>query len=204
MNKKKYSVVVFDLGNVLIPFDYKVVINGFEEIEEGLGHKFYKLYYDNYHIHRKFESAQLSEDQFLSIMLDWLDHKVSQEEFCTIYSSLFSLNQDVIDLLPILKKDYKLVLLSNTNSIHQRYSWSKNSFLEHFDKLVLSHEVAAFKPDKKIYRAVESFTQEPSDKHIFIDDILDYVNGAKALGWDGIQFTGYENLVSDLKLRGIL
>jgi len=32
---------------------------------------------------------------------------------------------------------------------------------------------------------------------------LDYVEGAKRLGWDGIQFKGYDDLVNELKKRGI-
>ena len=32
-----YSVMIFDLGNVLIPFDYHIVIGKLEKIETGLG-----------------------------------------------------------------------------------------------------------------------------------------------------------------------
>ena len=99
---------------------------------------------------------------------------------------------------------YKLILLSNTSGIHQKYGWEKYSFIKNFDKLILSHEVGAVKPEEKIYKAVEEFTLEKSETHIFIDDILDYVNAAKTLGWDGIQFVGYENLENEFKLRNIL
>jgi len=82
--------------------------------------------------------------------------------------------------------------------------WEKYNFLEHFDKLILSHEVGAIKPEEKIYRAVEEFTNEPSEKHIFIDDIAEYVEGAKKLGWKGIQFKSHEQLTEDLKLYDIV
>ena len=204
MTSRKYSAVVFDLGNVLIPFDYLIIINRLNKIESRLGDKFYDLYKTNYHVHREFESWKLSTDDFIKIMLDWLDHKVNGEEFCELYSNIFTVNKDVAALLPEIKKKYKLVLLSNTNYIHQKYGWEKYDFINHFDKLVLSHEAGAIKPEEKIYRTVEAFTQLPSEEHIFIDDIEEYVNGAKKLGWDGIQFTGYENLVIELKKRGIL
>jgi putative hydrolase of the HAD superfamily len=204
LTSRKYSAVVFDLGNVLIPFDYSIIINRLNEIDEGLGDRFYNLYKENYHIHREFESWKLSTDEFIRIMLEWLDNKVNREEFCELYSNIFTVSKDVAALLPEIKKKYKLVLLSNTNYIHQKYGWEKYDFIKHFDKLVLSHEAGSIKPEEKIYRTVEAFTQLPSEEHIFIDDIEEYVNGAKKIGWDGIQFIGYENLVSELKKREIL
>ena len=204
MTSRKYSAVVFDLGNVLIPFDYSIIINRLNKIENGLGDKFYDLYKTNYHIHREFESWKINTDDFIKIMLDWLDHKVNREEFCELYSNIFTVNKDVAELLPEIKKKYKLVLLSNTNYIHQKYGWEKYDFIKHFDKLVLSHEAGAIKPEEKIYRTVETFTKLPSEEHIFIDDIEEYVNGAKKIGWDGIQFTRYENLVYELMQRKIL
>jgi putative hydrolase of the HAD superfamily len=97
-----------------------------------------------------------------------------------------------------------LVLLSNTNNIHKKYGWEKYSFLNNFNKLILSHEVGAVKPEKEIYKSVENHTKESAEKHIFIDDVKEYVEAAKQLGWDGIQFVGYENLLQELKSRKIL
>lgn len=204
MKNRIYSVIVFDLGNVLIPFDYNKVINKLNSIKSGLGSSFYKKYKDNYHVHRKFETWELSNDQFLDIMIDWCEGAVSKEEFCHIYADLFSENQEVIDLLPKLKQNYKLVLLSNTNDIHKRYGWEKYNFIKYFDKLILSHEVNAVKPDEKIYKAVERYTQLKPEEHIFIDDIREYGLGAEKLGWDSIHFQGYDKLKEELTKRNIL
>jgi len=201
---RKYSVIVFDLGNVLIPFDYQIVLKQLNEIDSGLGVKFSEFFKNNYHIHQSFERWEITTDEFISTLLKVLDNKLGTEEFCKIYSSLFTTNDDVIALLPELKKNYKLELLSNTNYIHQKYGYGHYEFLNHFDKLFLSHEIGAIKPEEKFYKAVETYTQKPPDEHIFIDDVEDYVDGAKKMGWDGIQFTGYDNLVSEFKLRGIL
>jgi HAD superfamily hydrolase (TIGR01509 family) len=197
------SVIVFDLGNVLIPFDYDKVTDNLNKIEPGLGQKFYTLYRDNYDIHQKYERWELSDDEFLDIMTDWVDHKVSREEFCRIYSDLFVVNEDTTALLPDLKKNYTLVVLSNTNYIHQKYGWEKYEFIKHFDKLILSHEVGAIKPEEKIFRAVESFTGKPPEEHLFIDDIAEYAAGAKKMGWDSVQFITHEKLLEDFRQRGI-
>ena len=47
MKKRKYSTIVFDLGNVLIPFDHGLWINNFNKIETGLGDRYYKLYLEH-------------------------------------------------------------------------------------------------------------------------------------------------------------
>ena len=204
MNKKQFSVIVFDLGNVLIPFNYNIFLKKLEDIEGGLGKKFYDLYKENYHVHQKFERWELSNSEFLSIVLGWLDNKIDEEYFCEIYSDIFSENKELTALLPILKEDFILVLLSNTNDIHRRYGWSRFDFLQHFDKLVLSHEVGAIKPEEMIYRAVTDFTKEQPEKHLFIDDVVEYAEGAKKLGWDALQFTGTKELIDQFKARGIL
>ncbi|MFH1197922.1 MAG: HAD family phosphatase [bacterium] len=204
MNYRKYSVIVFDLGNVLIPFNYDIVKEKIEKIEKGLGEKFMNLYAENYHVHRDYECSKLTTEQFLSIMIEWLDNKIDTENFCKIFSEIFTENKEVSALLPILKKDYKLVLLSNTNYIHQKYGWEQSWFVSLFDKLVLSYQVGANKPDLKIYKAVEEFTQLPPEEHLFIDDVADYAQGARNAGWDAIQFIGYNDLIEQLKLRGII
>ena len=199
----KYSVIVFDLGNVLLPFDYTKVIDFANTLKKDLGNNFAKLYRENYHIHREYESGKITTDDFVNTMLDWLEFKVTGEEFCKIFSNIFTHNWEVIDLLPKLKKNYTLCLLSNTNEIHEKYGYGHEKFLKTFDKLFLSYKVGAIKPEEKIYRAVEDYTKKPSAEHLFIDDIPEYVNGAKTCGWDAVQFTGYNDLIEELKTRKI-
>ncbi len=200
----KYSIIVFDLGNVLLPFTYTKMIEEFEIVQPGLGEKFKALYHQNYNIHRNFERGELSNNQFLDIMMEWLEHKIDRENFCKLFSHIFTENKELTNLLPILKQKYRLVLLSNTNQIHMEYGWQKFSFLQNFEKMILSHEVKAVKPEEKIFRAVEEFTKEPSANHFFIDDILEYVDGAKNCGWGGAQFVTNQKLLADFKSNGIL
>ncbi len=204
MLTNNYSVIVFDLGNVLINFDYNIAIKKLDSIEQNLGRKFYDNYRANYHIHRQFEKGVLTEEEFLEIMLANLDHKVEAEDFCRIYSEIFEPNQEVISLLPKLKNKYQLILLSNTDPLHKKYGWEKYEFLSQFDHKVLSFEANSVKPEEKIYRTVEQFSQSPSHKHLYIDDIPEYVEAAKQLGWDAIQFLNYNQLYEELRGRGIL
>lgn len=201
---RKFSAVVFDLGMVLVPFDYKIMVKRLEAIENGLGTQFIESYKQNYDIHRDFERGFISESDFIDRMLMVLNHKIGAETFKKFYSEIFTFNQNVIDLLPVIKKNYRLFLLSNTNVIHQHYGWKDFPFIRHFEKLILSHEIGAVKPEEKIYRAVEAVSGLPSEEHIFIDDIEEYADAAIRLGWEGIHFTGYRDLVEKLHSKHII
>jgi len=203
-NRNKYSVIVFDLGNVLIPFNYQATINNLNLIDPGLGQKFIDFYKSHYELHRSHERGDITSENFINRMLSVLDNKLDKETFCQFFSNIFTENRDVISLLPVLKEKYQLVLMSNTNLIHYDYGWKKYDFIKYFDKLILSHEVHAVKPEPAIYKAVESFTGRPPQEHIFIDDIPEYTDAAKKLGWDAICFIGYDNLVKELSERGII
>jgi len=200
---RKYSAIVFDLGMVLIPFNYSIAVNKLNQIEKNLGNRFIEFYNSNYHLHREFEKGLISGSEFLNKMLAIVDHKLDRESFCKIYSEIFTLNKDVANLLPVLKKDYKLFLLSNTNSIHRKYGWQDCKFLKYFDELILSYEVKSLKPEKEIYRAVEKASGFSSAEHFFIDDVQEYVDAAKIIGWDAVQFVDYDRLIIDLKNRDI-
>jgi len=202
--QRKYSVIVFDLGNVLLPFNYELAAKKLNKIDPGLGLRFWKYYTDNYHLHRGFERGDISEEDFLHKMLEALEYKISREVFFELYSKIFTVNEDVAGLLPELKKKYMLVLLSNTNTIHRKYGWQEYGFLKLFDKLILSYEVNALKPESAIYESVEKFTKKPPGEHIFIDDVEEYAESARKAGWDAVWFNGYENLIEEFKKRKIL
>lgn len=203
MSSRKYSAIVFDLGNVLIPFDYRIAIDNLNKIEDGLGNRFIEFYKSNYHLHRDFEKGIIPESDFIKTIIKAAKNKIDEETFKKYYSDIFSVNDDVVSLLPTLREKYKLFLLSNTNSIHQKYGWQKYKFLKYFDKLILSHEVGSVKPEEKIYREVEMASGLPSAEHFYIDDIREYVDAAKNLGWDAVQFVSYKQLLGDLKRRNI-
>jgi len=201
---QKTSVIVFDLGNVLLPFDYEEVIRKFEHVERGLGKTFADYYKSNYEVHRKFERGEYTTEEFTEIMLDVLHHKIDKDKFYEIYSKIFTVNERLVATLPVLKKKYQLVLMSNTNAIHEKYGWKDYGFLRHFDRLVLSHEVGAVKPEPEIYKTVEAYTRVNPQEHFYVDDIFEYIQAARQLGWNAVQFVDNEKLFDEFRNRGIV
>lgn len=203
MSNRKYSVIVSDLGNVILPFDYETAVNKLELIEKGLGRKFLTYLKSNYELHRKNERGDITSEEFIRIMIGVLDYKVNAEEFCNIYSKIFVVNEPLVSLLAELHKKYTLILLSNTNKIHRDYGWGNLPFLKYFDKLILSYKVHAVKPEPEIFKAVETYTKTPPEKHLFIDDIAEYAETAKKMGWDAIQYIDFNQLVEELSKRNV-
>jgi len=199
-----YSVIVFDLGNVLLPFSYEAAIISLNNKSAGLGFQFVQYYKQNREVLREYERGNITDNEFLNYVVKGLDNKVTKEEFIQYFAKVFTVDEKLVSLLPKLKEKYTLVLLSNTNAIHEKYGWKNYEFIKYFDKLILSYQVKALKPELKIYKSAEAYTNKPPQEHIFIDDIEENVLGAKAAGWDALLYTNYDKLIADFKERNIL
>ena len=150
------------------------------------------------------ESGRIEPRDFVQAINKALNTEISYETFGEIWSSIF-LPETLIpaSLVETLKQDYRMVVLSNTNAIHFDMVWEAYPILRLFDELVLSHEVKAMKPEPAIYAAAIAAAQAAPGECFFTDDILAYVEGARAAGIQAEQFLGYEKLLGDLRARGV-
>ncbi len=195
------KAIVFDLGMVLIPFNYEMARNRLNLLKPGAGDRVMDYVKENYQLFRAFEAGKMTEDEYIPMLMRAAEVEgvVSREKFCYIYSEIFSINYDVAELLELLSKKYRVFLLSNTNPVHRKYGYENFKFFKHFEKLFYSDEVGAVKPEEAIYRAVEAYSDLKPEQHLFIDDINDYAEGARRCGWHAIQFFNYKQLVEELK-----
>ena len=69
--------------------------------------------------------------------------------------------------------------------------------------VTVSGEIGLLKPDVAIYeRHAADFNLDPAAS-LFIDDVLVNVEGARAAGWQAVQFTGADKLRADLHQLGV-
>ena len=108
--------------------------------------------------------------------------------FATIFNSIFSEILVPESLLEALAARYRLLLLSNTNAIHFEMLRREYPMLRHFHHLVLSYEVQAMKPQREIYEAAVRLAGCRPEECFYTDDIAAYVEGARQLGIDAVQF----------------
>lgn len=130
---------------------------------------------------------------------------VSHDEFADAWNDIFSINEPVAKLAAWLKgRGYTLVLGSNTNDLHATYYRRKFAeALSPFDGLVLSHEVGHIKPSPEFYLACAKAAGADPGDCVFIDDLPENIDGARAVGLGGIVFRDYAGLVADLRRIGV-
>lgn len=73
-----------------------------------------------------------------------------------------------------------------------------------FEDVVVSGIEGLLKPKPEIYQKLLQRNDITAEDCIFVDDRTENVEGAKAVGMDGILFTGADDLRAALKDRGIL
>lgn len=82
------------------------------------------------------------------------------------------LKPDTIDVLNELKKNYKIGILTNGNSVGQHNKVNKFNFDKLMDAVVVSGDYGIHKPDKKIFEiACEKIGEKPEDC-IYVGDVF--------------------------------
>jgi len=198
-----YKAIIFDLGRVLVNFDFA---RGYQGLQPFCP-------YDAAEIPKRLATSRLVEDfetglvephDFVKQMAELLGFSLDYTRFCTIWSSIFAETLIPESLLQSLAERYRLVMLSNTNAIHFQMIREAYPLVRHFHELVLSYEVKAMKPRREIFeRAIERAGCRP-EECFYTDDIEAYVAVARQLGIDAEQFRGLPELRADLRSRGIL
>ena len=198
------KAIIFDLGNVIVPFDFRRAYARLEPLCKFSTEEIRSRLRATGLVQR-FETGQVEEHRFVDEFSAALELKISYEEFCDLWSSIF-LPEPLISeaLLESLARRYPLLLLSNTNPIHIAMVRANYPLLRHFRHAVLSHEVGAAKPSPKIYQeAVRKAGCEPGEC-FFTDDIELYVEAARAFGIQAVQFQSEAQIERELRDRGAL
>jgi glucose-1-phosphatase len=198
------KTIIFDLGKVIIPFDFK---RGYDRMAPLCSYAATEIpeRLRSCDLVTRFEEGNVAPEDFVRELGAILELKVSYEEFCEIWSSIF-LRETLIpeELLVGLKKRYRLLLLSNTNAIHFEMVSKNYPLLRHFDHLVLSYKVRALKPSPLIYEEALRHAHCAPQECFFTDDIAAYVEAARAAGIDAVQFENREQIERELKARGVV
>jgi putative hydrolase of the HAD superfamily len=104
----------------------------------------------------------------------------------------------LIDLLRSIQPQTKTGLISNAWSGMRQYI-RDHKFEDAFTAMVISAEVGVVKPDAKIYQiALEQLGVSPSEA-VFVDDFIENVKGAQAVGMSAIHFKDSAATITQLR-----
>mgnify|MGYP001583599818 FL=1 len=108
------------------------------------------------------------------------------------------------ELLGTLKKSYRLVALTNTNTVHYpvwAVKYAKE--LEIFERVFSSHIIKHRKPEAAAYQVVLDYLQLPPANTWFFDDHLPNIVAAEKMGINAVLVTSFEKMLDDMKQQGI-
>src|SRR5438067_9472408 len=180
---------IFDLGNTVIKLAYERVLENIcrracvprEDLVDLL---------EEPGSYRDMERGEVSFEQFYQFLSDKAGYRGSLHDFQATWSDFFDGPLPGIeDLLLRLRRKYRLAFLSNSNEVHAGVIPKKFATLfEKDDRLIFSHRFHCAKPDLEMFqRALEVIGALPNQA-IFVDDMVENVLGARAIGMTAFQF----------------
>jgi glucose-1-phosphatase len=179
-------VVVFDLGKVLVDFDYTIAVSRIArrsalsptEVEQFFFHS--PLLVD-------YESGRLTRQEFFEQARQATGFRGTMEEFGGYFADIFTEIPAMIELHAGLRqRGFKTFIFSNTNDLAVEHIRRNFPFFRNFDGYIYSYEVGAMKPESKIYEALEQLAGRQGGEIVYLDDRPENVAGGAARGWRAI------------------
>lgn len=188
-NKEKQNTIkniVFDFGDIFVDLDKPASMRLILEKQPN-----FTLTEEIVKINNDYEKGLITTEAFTNSyqkLIPNIDGNTLQEIWNAIILKIPPHRLDFIEDLSS-KKEYRLLLLSNTNELHIQQVIKNNSlknynrFKKCFDKFYLSHEINLRKPNSNIFEFVLNDNNIIAKETLFIDDTLEHIETAKQLGF---------------------
>lgn len=201
---KEIRNIIFDFGGVLFDIDYQRPIDAFRKL--GIADfevQFSKMQQSN--LLDDYETGRITDEHFRNQIRALAGQPLSDESIDRAWNSiLIGLPPAMVDFLRKVSLKYRIFLLSNTNSIHEKafremldqtYGPGFPELL--FEKTYLSHRIGKRKPDQEAFDFVLEDAGISKEQTLFIDDSPQHVKAARLAG---IKSLWLERLGADEKL----
>ena len=204
--------IIFDYGNVIFLLDFQQLKEGWNRIAISGPDAFFS-HGVQHPIFDQFDKGHISENEFRDFIREKSGKAdLTDEEIDAAWNSLLlGVANGTHEVLAELKQKYRTFLLSNINPIHYNYimNYLKTEFgfenNDHlFEKTYYSHFVGLRKPDKAIFEKVLSENGLKAEETLFIDDIAENLEPAKALGIQTYLMKAPDTIQEFIKREGFL
>ena len=189
--------LIFDLGGVILDLSVKDTLESFAKVS-GLPLDKVKTLFVSSPEFEHFEKGEIDDAAFRDFVKRLYNVTVSDAEIDRCWNAmLLGIPKGKLDLLLELKKQYEVLLLSNTNNIHLSYINTKivrplvgeDSLDQFFHKSYYSHLMQMRKPDAEIFLKVLDDNHFKAEETLFLDDNADNIKGAASLGIQTVHVT---------------
>jgi putative hydrolase of the HAD superfamily len=193
---KQPKYILFDVGNVLV---YKVTHEDENAAKLlGMSRDNYRNLLDklieNQSAEEKSEFANINTlekeiaylDRFHTKICKYLGFEYTVEFIDKLTKCRtegdFALKDGVIEALSELSKKYRLGVFTNALPSRRHHELKKLGLEGFFEHIFISHEIVLSKPDPESYKYVLSRINCPVEDVLFVDDKIDYLEGAQKAG----------------------
>lgn len=158
-----------------------------EDIKKEFSEKYYE-YFENYYL-KEFKSERYYYVSLFNYFIKKYGLSRSEDYYIDYMYMTFSdlKYYDDVSLLSVLKeRGYRLMVISNADSIFVRNFFEKNE--NYFDEIIISEEVKLYKPDIRIF----SILKEKYGSYIYVgDNPVSDVLGARKAGLEAVLIDRY-------------
>lgn len=155
-------------------------------------------------IYQHWKSAKIgaiTSEEFWTLIA--ADAGVSRHAIKQELTNFFGTNEDTIALIHVLKKKYKIGMLTNNLEDWLAEALRKKGVKELFDVILSSHTSRKAKPDPAFYTEIVEKLALPARACVFIDDKESNLEPAQKIGMKTIHFQDTQKLIHELKKLGI-
>jgi 2-haloacid dehalogenase len=203
MNNSPITTIIFDLGNVLIKWNLRVLFQPFFSTDEE-----FNAFMEEVSFYEWNAQQDLGRSMKEAVELIKAQHPRYTQHFDYFYEHWYDSIQERIEenvrLATYLKRaGYPLYILSNYAIETFQGTWQYHPFLDIFDDIIISGEVGAIKPDPAIFHYTLQRIGRTAQECLFIDDSLPNVETARSLGFTAIHFQTPGQLQNDIAKLGI-
>ena len=195
----KPELIIFDLGRVLVDFDFKKAIRRLKphspKTEAEIRH-----FFSVTPLWDAFERGTLNPREFFkALQTDLALKDLTWDMFVPMWNDIFQAMPDSVEIVARLKGRYRLAIISNVNQLHWEYVVEKNPFIQWFEIPIASYAVGHRKPEAEIYRLALRQADVAAERAVFIDDVEAHIHAATALGIRSHHFSSARQLQADLR-----
>lgn len=177
------EAVVFDLGKVLVDFDYSIA--GRRIAARGrMSAVEVQQFIDHSPLLFRYETGLLTRQQFFEEVRATTGFEGSLDEFAQFFADIFSPIDAMIRLHAGLRAaQLPTFIFSNTNDLAVEHIRRNFPFFSEFDDYVLSFQHGAMKPQPRLYEVVERVTGRRGDRILYLDDRIENAEAGRVRGW---------------------
>lgn len=200
----KPSAVVFDLGKVLLDFDYSITARALEHLCEASAEDL-RWHIDQSPLLMDYESGRLSTEEFFENVRETAGYQGDFDTFHDAFGGIFSEIAPMVELQRRLKRaGVPRYIFSNTNEVAIHHVKKNFPFFAEFEGYVYSHVVGSMKPEARIYEEVESLAGCEGGALLYIDDREENIAAGRGRGWQAIHHTSPDDTIAAVEASGIL